>query len=319
MNNILQILKSSKFWKEFFIMTVGMLITAIAIYYFLVPSQLIVGSTSGLAIVVSNLLETIGIHVKVSLCLETINIILLIIAFILCGKEFGAKTVYATIILGPMMDFLEWIYPYQNFFTEAGQTSVMGDVWFDLLCFVLLLSLAQALLFNINASTGGLDIPAKIINIYFHYDIGNAVTVAGFVVSATAFFIHPFKMVVIGILGTWLNGLVVNYFTAGINRRKRVSIITRDPEPVRNYIINELVRGCSIYHLEGGYTKEERFEIQSFLAQDEFANLMEYMKDNNINAFMTASNVSEVYGRWFSNSYRKQLKEESHYAAHHEN
>jgi len=300
-------------------MTVGMLITAIAIYYFLVPSQLIVGSTSGLAIVVSNLLATIGINVKVSLCLETINIILLIIAFILCGKEFGAKTVYATIILGPMMDFLEWIYPYQNFFTDPGQTSVMGDVWFDLLCFVLLLSLAQALLFNINASTGGLDIPAKIINIYFHSDIGNSVTVAGFVVSATAFFIHPFKMVVIGILGTWLNGLVVNYFTAGINRRKRVSIITSDPEPVRNYIINELVRGCSIYNLEGGYTMEKRYEIQSFLAQDEFANLMEYMKDNRINAFITASNVSEVYGRWFSNSYRKQLKEENHTIANHQN
>lgn len=309
MEKLISILKTPKFWKEFFIMTAGMFITAIAIYYFLVPSKLIVGSTSGLAIVVSNLLASIGINVKVSLCLETINIILLLIAFILCGKEFGAKTVYATIVLGPMMDFLEWVCPYERL-VEAGQTTVMGDPWFDLLCFVLCLSAAQALLFNINASTGGLDIPAKIINIYFHTEIGSAVAVAGFVVSCTAFFIHPIRLVIIGLIGTWINGIAVDYFTAGINKRKKISIITHDTEAIRDYIINELVRGCSIYEIEGGYSHSKQYEITSFLGQDEFANLMQFIKDNEINAFITATNVSEVYGRWFSKSYRKQLKEE---------
>ncbi len=309
MEKILSILKTKKFWWEFFIMTVGMLLTAAAIYYFLVPSKLIVGSTSGLAIVVSDVLASFGINIKVSVCLETINIILLLIAFILVGKEFGAKTVYATIVLGPMMDFLEWIYPYENLI-EAGQTTVMADPWFDLLCFVLLLSAAQALLFNINASTGGLDIPAKIINIYFHTEIGTAVSVAGFIVSCTAFFINPFRLVVIGLIGTWINGIAVDYFTAGINKRKRVSIVTQDTDKIRDYIINDLVRGCSIYEVEGGYSHNKQYEVTSFLAQDEFANLMQFIKDNEINAFITAQNVSEVYGRWFSNSYRKHLKEE---------
>ncbi|MCQ2147963.1 MAG: YitT family protein [Bacteroidales bacterium] len=311
MEKLFEILKTKKFWNEAFIMTVGMLITAIAIYYFLVPSQLIVGSTSGLAIVVSQLLANIGINLKVSVCLETINITLLIIAFILIGKEFGAKTVYATIVLGPMMDFLEWIYPYQNFLTEPGQTSVMGDAWFDLCCFVLLLSAAQALLFRINGSTGGLDIPAKIVNKYTHKDIGVCVTVAGVVVSCTAFFIHPFRMVVIGLIGTWMNGLVVDYFTASLNKKKKICIITQDPEPIRQFIIKELVRGCSIYEVEGGFTKERHYEIQSFLGQTEFSDLMEFIRDHKINAFISAVNVSEVYGRWFSNSYRKQLKEEN--------
>ena len=183
----LEALRTVKFWKEFIIMTLGMLITAIAVYYFLVPSKLIIGTTSGLAIVVSDLLDVIGFPVKVSICLTVINTILLILAFFLIDGEFGIKTVYASLVLGPLMDLLELIYPYTKLLTEPGQTSVMGDIWFDLLCFVFLLSAAQAILFHINGSTGGLDIVAKILNKYMHIDIGTAIIISGAVVSSTAF------------------------------------------------------------------------------------------------------------------------------------
>ncbi len=306
--NAFHSLQTAKFWKEFIIMTLGMLITAIAVYYFLVPSKLIIGTTSGLAIVVSDVLSTIGLPIKVSVCLTIINTILLIIAFFLIDGEFGAKTVYASLILGPMMDLFDWIYPYTKFLVNEGQTSVMGDIWFDLLCFVFLLSAAQALLFRINGSTGGLDIVAKIINKYMHIDIGTAVAIAGAVVSCTAFAINPFRMVVIGLIGTWLNGIVIDYFTASLSKRKRVCIITTDPEPIRNYIINELVRGCSLYNVKGGYTKEPHTEVQSLLTRSEFGNLMEFIKENSINAFIVANNISEVYGRWFSNSTKKEIR-----------
>ena len=293
-------------------MTIGMLITAIAVYYFLVPSKLIVGTTSGLAIVVSNVLTALGLPAKVSVCLTVINVILLVIAFFLIDGEFGIKTVYASLVLGPLMDVLDWIYPYTNFLVEAGQTSVMGDIWFDLCCFVLLLSAAQAVLFSINGSTGGLDIVAKIVNKYARIDIGSAVALSGAIVSCTAFAINPFKTVIIGLIGTWLNGVVIDYFTAGLNRRKRVCIITMNPEPIRQFIIHDLVRGCSLYDVRGGYAKEPHTEIQSLLTQSEFGDLMEFIKDNNIEAFITASNVSEVYGLWFSNSYKKQVRSHHH-------
>ena len=304
----LSFLKTSKFWKESLLMTLGMFITAIAVYYFLVPSKLIIGTTSCLAIVVSDLLGAAGIPVKISICLTIINTFLLILAFYLIDGEFGVKTVYASLVLGPMMDLLEYIYPYSLLLVNPGQTSVMGDIWFDLICFVFLLSAAQAILFRINGSTGGLDIVAKIVSKYTHMEIGTAVAISGAVVSLTALSINPFRLVVIGIIGTWLNGIVIDYFTASLSKRKRVCIITLTPEPIRNYIINNLVRGCSIYDVKGGYAMEPHTEIQSLLTQSEFGNLMEFIKDNSINAFIVASNVSEVYGLWFSKSTKKEIK-----------
>ena len=289
------------FWKELFIMTFGMFVSAAAVNYFLVPGKLIVGSISGLSIVISGIFELFGMGVKVSTVIIIINAILLILAYLLIDKEFGIKTVYTAMILGPLMELWEKILPASKLL--EGSTSVMGDVWLDLCCFVLLLSAAQAILFHINASTGGLDILAKIVNKYLHFDIGASISVAGAIICCTAFAINPFRMVVVGLIGTWINGIVVDYFTASINKRKRVCIISDDYEILRKYIIEDLDRGCSLYKVIGGYSGKEQTEIQALLTQDEFSSLMGYMKKNNIHGFITAGNVSEVYGLWKKHSH----------------
>ena len=286
-----------KFWKELIIMTVGMFIAAAAVYYFLVPSKIVVGSISGLSIVISAMFANAGIAIKVSTVVLIINAILLVLAYFLIGKEFGLKTCYTALILGPMMDVWEKICPSEALIAP-GTTSVMGDLWFDLICFVLILSISQALMFRINASTGGLDILAKIVNKYFHFDIGLSVTIAGVIICCTAFFVNPFRLVIIGLIGTWINGLIVDYFTMSFNKRKRVCIISDEHERIRDYIVNHIVRGCSLYEVTGGYKGEKRMEIQSLLTQDEFAALMKFIRDNKIAAFITAGNVSEVYGLW---------------------
>ena len=333
-----QALGTWKFWKELLMMTVGMSFGAAAVYYFLMPSHLIVGSISGLSIVINTLIG--GTPDTFSYLVMGINAFLLLLAFILIGNEFGAKTVYTAMILGPLTQVWDRIYPNTNFThkiinapeilnqLQAGQTvldpngnpyllsrsgevleqvrdSVMsgglgtGDVWFDLICFVLLLSACQAFLFRINASTGGLDILGKIVNKYLHFDIGTSVAIGGIIICSTSFLINDFRMVVIGIIGTWINGLVIDYFTASLNKRKRVCIISNEPERIREYIINKLVRGCSLYKVQGGYSGEENIEIQVLLTQDEFSSLMAFVRDNKIHAFITAGNCSEVYGIWF--------------------
>ena len=304
MNKVLGVLCTGKFWKELFIMTAGMFVSAAAIYYFLVPSKLVVGNVSGLAIVISTLFQNIGIPVRVSSVILVANVILLLMAFFFVGKDFGAKTVYTALVLGPMMDFWELIYPYSNFLTD-GRTSVMGDLWLDLLAFVLLLGAAQAILFRINASTGGLDILAKIINKYFYLDIGVCITISGFAICCLAFFINPFQLVVLGLMGTWINGLVLDHFMAGLNKRKRVCVISKDYDRVREYIVETIHRGCSLYEVTGGYSGEKSMEVQSLLTTEEFGDLMEFIKENNINAFITAGNVSEVYGLWFKHRKHK--------------
>ena len=326
-----------KFWKELVFMTIGMSFGAIAVYYFLMPSHLIVGSISGLSIVLNTLAG--GTADTFSYWVMGINAFLLLLAFILIGNEFGAKTVYTAMILGPLTQLWDRIYPYTNLThkvienpdilaqLQAGQTVLdangnpyllsrsgevlervresvmsgglgMGDVWFDLICFVLLLSACQAFMFRINASTGGLDILGKIVNKYLHFDIGTSVAIGGVIICCTAFLINDFRMVVIGIIGTWINGLAIDYFTASLNKRKRVCIVSDEPERIRKHIVYTLVRGCSIYEIQGGFSGEKHQEIQALLTQDEFSNLMAFIRENKIKAFITAGNCSEVYGLW---------------------
>jgi uncharacterized membrane-anchored protein YitT (DUF2179 family) len=333
-----QALGTVKFWKELVMMTVGMSLGAVAVYYFLMPSHLIVGSLSGLSIVLNTLMG--GTADTFSYLVMAINAFLLLLAFILIGNEFGAKTVYTAMILGPLTQMWDRIYPNTNFThqvinapdilaqLQAGQTVIdahgnpyllsrsgevlervrdsvmsgglgMGDVWFDLICFVLLLSACQAMMFRINASTGGLDILGKIVNKYLHFDIGTSVAIGGIIICCSAFLINDFRMVAIGIIGTWINGLAIDYFTASLNKRKRVCIISDEYGTIRRFIIDRLVRGCSLYKIQGGYSGEEHMEIQTLLTQDEFSSLMAFIRDNKIKAFITAGNCSEVYGLWF--------------------
>lgn len=330
-------LVTRKFWVEFTLMTIGMVIGAAAVYYFLIPSHLIVGTISGLSIVINTLIG--GDADTFSYLVMGINAFLLLLAFLLIGNEFGAKTVYTAMILGPLTQMWDRVFPYTNFThqvvsapdvlaqLQAGQTVLdangnpyllsragevlmqvkdsvmsaglgMGDVWFDLICFVLLLSACQAFEFRINASTGGLDILAKIINKYLHFDIGISVSIGGALICCSAFLINDFRMVVIGLIGTWVNGLVVDYIMTAMNNRKRVCIISLEHERIRRYIIEDMMRGCSLYDVHGGYSFQPQVEIQTLLTKDEFSALMKFMSDNQIHAFVTAGNCSEIYGFW---------------------
>lgn len=338
MQTFVHALQTRKFWRELLLMTAGMSLGAAAVYYFLLPSHLIVGSISGLSIVLNTLMG--GTPDTFSYWVMGINAFLLLLAFILIGNEFGAKTVYTAMILGPLTQVWDRVYPYTNLThkvidapevlsqLQAGQTVLdvhgnpyilsrsgevmervrdsvmsgglgMGDLWFDLICFVLLLSICQAVMFRINASTGGLDILGKIVHKYLHFDIGTSVAIGGVIICCTAFLINDFRVVVIGIIGTWINGLAIDYFTASLNKRKRVCVVSSEPERIRTYIVDTLVRGCSLYDVEGGYSREKHVEIQTILSQDEFSSLMAFIRNNKIQAFITAGNCSEVYGLWF--------------------
>ena len=293
-------LSQKKFWIEIVALVAALLVGAAAVYYFLIPGNLILGSISGLAMVICSLLESAGIAMKVSVMVLILNAFLLILAYVFLGPEVGLKTIIASLLLGPFMDLWAWICPYDRLI-EPGLTSVMGDPIFDLLGFVLLLGASQAFLFRINASTGGLDIVAMIMKKYLHWDIGTSVTVSGVIVCLSSFLVNHFRLVGIGLIGTWFNGIVVDYFTVSLNKRKRVCIISNEYEKIRQYIISTLCRGCSMYEVKGGFKETPGVEIQTILTQGEFASLMEFVRKEDIHAFITAGNCSEIYGLWRPN------------------
>ncbi|MCI9490907.1 YitT family protein [Lachnospiraceae bacterium 48-42] len=274
--------------RESVILVVGMFIVAVAVYYMMMPGGFVLGSLSGLVIVLVNF-----IPLPVSVLTFIINGILLVIGFLLIGKEFGGKTIVASILLPVYLAIFEKVTP--------DVTSLTGDVLTDMLCYMLTICFGQALLFGINASSGGLDIVAKLLNKYFYMELGKAVMIAGFVTAATSILVYDRKTLVVSILGTYLSGLVLDHFIDGFHTRKRVCIITADYQAVQDYIVKELHRGVTLYSAYGGLNHEKKTEVVTILEKNEYGKLLTYIHENDPSAFLTVSTVGEVIGEWNRN------------------
>ncbi len=269
------------FIKEVLVMTLADAITAIAVYFFLVPSHTSISSISGLGIVLTHF-----IPLPLSVITMAFNVILLIIGFILCGKEFGAKTVYTSVMLPVFLGIFEKIFP--DF------TSLTGSQELDVICYVLVVSVGLAMLFNMNASSGGLDIVAKIMNKYLNMDLGRAMSLSGMCVALSAAFVYDKKTVVLSILGTYFNGIVLDHFIFDHNIKRRVCIITEKEEELRNFILNDLHSGATIYESIGAYNMQKRNEIITIVDKNEYQKLMNYMNHEDPKAFITVYHVSDI-------------------------
>lgn len=281
------------FIKEYGTVTIGMLIVAVAVFFFMLPSNVVAGSMTGLVMVLTKF-----IPVKVSVLTFILNVALLIIGYIFVGKEFGGKTIYASILLPVLLAIFEFMFPNNQ--------SLTNDVLLDTICYLLVVSVGQAMLFNVNASSGGLDIVAKILNKYTHVELGKAMSIAGMVIAFTAIFVNDTKTFVLSILATYVNGIILDNFIDGYNRRKRVCILSSNHEQIQTFITNELKRGVTLYQAIGGYKKEEKTEIVTILTRSEYAALLNYLHSIDQKAFVTVSTVNEVVGEW--NSKRRWLR-----------
>ena len=267
--------------KEIFILTVAVAIIAAAVYFFLVPSHTSVSSISGLGIVLTNF-----IPLPLSAISMILNITLLIIGFFTCGREFGVKTVYTSIMLPFFLWLFEMILPYFG--------SMKNSQELDVLCYILVVSVGLSILFNRNASSGGLDIVAKILNKYVHIDLGKAMSLSGMCVALSAALVYDKKTVVLSILGTYFNGMVLDHFIFDHNIKRRVCIITKKEEKLRNFIIHDLHSGATIYESIGAYNMQKRNEIITIVDKSEYQKLMNYITKEDPQAFVTVYNVSSM-------------------------
>ena len=267
--------------KETVILTVAVAIIAAAVYFFLVPSHTSVSSISGLGIVLSNF-----VPLQLSAITMILNVVLLIIGFITCGREFGVKTVYTSVMLPLFLGLFEIIFP--NF------GSMTDNQELDVLCYVLVVSVGLSILFNRNASSGGLDIVAKIMNKYLHMELGKAMSLSGMCVALSAALVYDKKTVVLSILGTYFNGIVLDHFIFDNNIKRRVCIITKKEEELRQFIIHDLHSGATIYEAIGAYNMEKRREIITIVDKGEYQKLMKFINQEDPKAFITVYNVSNM-------------------------
>ena len=277
-------MKKSDFMKEFIVITFATLIVSAAVFFFLIPSQVSVGSISGLAMILGNI-----IPLHISIITFILNGLLLIIGFLLIGKEFGAKTVYTSLLLPLFLRIFEIWFP--DF------SSINGDPFLDMVCYIFVVSIGLAILFRENASSGGLDIVAKLLNKYFRMDMGKAMALPGMCVALSSILFYDKKLVVFSLLGPYLNGLVLDQFIFGLNLKKRVCIISEKEAEIRSFILNRLHSGATIYEGRGAYDGQPKTEIITIVDKNEYALLMSYLLKTDPSAFVTVYTVSEVIYR----------------------
>lgn len=267
--------------KEFIIITTGTLIVATAVFFFMLPSHISVGSGTALAMVLSNF-----IPLPVSAITLILNVVLLILGFLLIGPEFGAKTVYCSVLMPVFLGIYEQFFPNQQSITE--------DPFLDVLCYIFVVGIGLAILFRRNASSGGLDIVAKLMNKFLRMELGKAMSLSGMLVALSSALVYDKKTVVISVLGTYLGGLVVDHFIFGMDLKRRVCIISPKLDEIVDFILNDLHSGATLNNIIGAYDRSPKQEVITIVDKQEYKALMDFVKKVDPKAFITVYSVSEI-------------------------
>lgn len=274
-------MKTRNILKDLIPLTLGAAIVAAGVFFFMIPSNITPGSASALAVVISNF-----VPLPVSAITFIINAVLLIIGYLLVGPEFGFKTVYTSLVMPAFMGLYEIMLP--NF------QSMTGDQFIDLICYVMTVGVGCAMLFSCNASSGGLDIVAKLMNKFLRVELGKAMSISGMVVALSSVFFYDIKTVVLSVLGTYLGGIVIDYFIFGFNIKRRVCILSPEFEQILNFILHDLHSGATIYEGIGAYNMVPRKEIITIVDKQEYRLLMDYIRKVDPHAFITVYSVQEI-------------------------
>ena len=274
-------MKLLKILKEYAVVAVGTFIVSIAVYFFMLPSHISVGSGAALAMVLSNF-----IPLSVSTITMIMNIGLLILGFLLIGPEFGAKTVFSTILLPVFLGIWEIVLP--------NQPSITQDPTLDTVCYILVVGIGLCILFSNNASSGGLDIVAKIMNKYLKMELGKAMSVSGIIVALSSILCYDTKTVVLSVLGTFFGGIVVDYFIFGLNMKRRVCVISKELDAIVNFVLHDLHSGATLNEIIGAYDNTPRREMITIVDKNEYRLLMEFIHKTDPKAFVTIYSVSDM-------------------------
>jgi uncharacterized membrane-anchored protein YitT (DUF2179 family) len=274
-------------FKEYIFITIGFMLVALSLRLFLVPNKIAAGGVSGIAIILNSIFP----FLNVGMIMLAIDAILFIIAFAVIGNKFGAKSIYAS--LGISLTI--WLTDNLKIFDKA----ITNDLLLASIFGTLLSGIGMAIVFNQNASTGGTDIIAKILNKFFHIDIGKAILIVDFIVTLFAGITFGTNIALYSLLCVIMNGFVIDNVIEGVNTCKEVIVVSTKIDEISNYIINELDRGCTIFKGKGGFTKKDTNILYTVLYRKQFIKLKKFIKDVDNKAFITVSETHEVLGEGF--------------------
>lgn len=274
--------------KRLLLVTLGVFIMTSGLHWFLIPSNLAVGGISGLGMVLNAYVP----HIPVGAIIGVINILLLVIAYLVIGREFLGLTVYSSILMSALLLLFEWLVPATGV--------LVHDLLLNLIFGILITGIGMGIVFNQNASTGGTDIIAKIINMYLHMDIGKSLLMVDFVIALMAGLTFGARIGLYAVLGVILNSLIIDQMIAGLTRKVSIMVITKEVDKVNDFLHRDLDRGGTIFEARGGFTGEDRPVILTILSRPQYLQLRQFVQRTDPFAFMIVNYIHEVEGEGFT-------------------
>jgi uncharacterized membrane-anchored protein YitT (DUF2179 family) len=273
--------------QEFLLINLGLFFTAAGIHFFKAPNHFATGGVSGISIIVAEFFK----NLNVGALMLIINIVFLFVGFIFLGWDFTKKTIYSSLILSGMVWALDYFFPLSSTLTN--------DKLLELIFAVGLPAVGSAIVFNMNASTGGTDIVAKLLSKYTSLDIGKALMGSDFLITVMAGIVFGIQVGMYSVLGLVMKGFIVDNVIEGFNIRKVVVIVSNKPEEIKEYIIRNIHRGATIHTAYGAYSNEEKHVITTVMNRKQAFDLRNYIHKVDSKAFITITNSSETIGKGF--------------------
>ena len=272
-------------FKDFLLITIGILLVAISVVYFFEPNNIAAGGITGLAIVINHYIPFISIGPLVLIMDAT----LFVIALIVIGPKFGAKSIYCSLLLSTSMWVMQKLFPF----------TITNDLMLATIFGTLIAAAGMAIVFNANASSGGTDIIAKILNKFFHFNIGKSLLMVDFLVTLLGAITFGINIGLYGLLSVIVNGVVIDKIIAGFKVKSEITIISNRNKEISQYILNDLERGCTFIKGVGGFTGKDTSLLYTVLDRSEFIKLKNHISSIDKNAFITVGEVHEVMGEGF--------------------
>lgn len=273
--------------KRFFIINAGLFIMALGLVIFLEPAKLAVGGVMGLSMVIRAYIPSIDL----GLLMLIFNVFLFILAFFMIGKSFGGYTIYCSVALSFMTSVLTRIYGSTNLFPD--------DLMVTLFIGILVQGVGMAMVFSQNASTGGTDIVAKILNKYTHIEIGKSLFLSDALITVAAGIAFEARLGMYAFLGILMNGLIIDKVIAGFETKAHCQIISHKSDEIVSFIHNDLGRGCTYLKAVGAYSMKDTNLISVVLGRREYIKLKSFVRSVDPRAFITMHFTHEVLGEGF--------------------
>lgn len=274
--------------QRFLLINIGTIILAIGLYFFLIPADLAVGGVTGLAMVINKAFPIF----RVGTMMFISNAILLILAFMILGKEFTGYTIYTSLVLSGLIDILDIMIPLQG--------PPVDDIILNLVFGIGIQGIGMAIILNKGTSTGGTDISAKIINKYTHFPIGISLLISDVLIVIASIFVFGLEKGLYAFMGITLNSLIIDKFIAGFNTRIKVMIISDKEKEISDYIINEVNRGVTFLYGAGGFSNTDKRIINTVVSRREYMKIKNHVRETDPHAFIWINFVNEVLGEGFS-------------------